>query len=134
MLRTTLALALAAFLITTALPQPAGANSQLQKRIKFAEKVKAGIAKLGAGRDTRIKVKLQDKTKLEGYISQIEDTSFVVTSLQTGAATTVAYPDVTQVKGHNPTTNQKIALWVGIGVGVFLLCLLIAIASCDGCT
>ena len=134
MLRTTLALALAALLIPMASPLPAGANSPSQKQARFAEKVKAGIARLGAGRDTRVKVKLQDKTKLEGYISEIKETSFVVTSLQTGAATKVAYPDVTQVKGHNLTTNQKIALWVGIGVGVFLLCLVIAVASCDGCT
>jgi hypothetical protein len=40
-------------------------------------------------------------------------------------ATTVAYTDVTKVKGHNLSTGAKIAIGIGIGVGVVLLILLL---------
>jgi hypothetical protein len=40
----------------------------ITKEEKFVEKVKAGIATLGTGSEAKIKVKLKDKTKIEGYI------------------------------------------------------------------
>jgi hypothetical protein len=93
-----------------ALPPPVSANTTLEEQARFAEKVKTGIVKLGVGPDARVKVKLRDKTKLSGYISEVNDSSFVVTNAKTGANTVVAYPDVKQVKGNNLSTGQKFAI------------------------
>src|ERR1044071_3755610 len=68
------------------------------KETRFAEKVKTGIQKLGVGEASRVDVKLKDKTKLTGYISEISDNSFAVTNPKSGATRSVAYPDVVQVK------------------------------------
>lgn len=83
--------------------------------------MKAGIAKLGVGREARVTVTLRDRTKLSGYVSRISDASFAVTDLKTGATTEVAYPAVAQVKGNNLASGAKIAIWVAVGVGVALL-------------
>ena len=53
-------------------------------RGRFAEKVKAGIGKLGTGTDARIEVKLRDKTKLKGYVSESVEDSFVIVDEKTG--------------------------------------------------
>ena len=88
------------------------AKSKAEKEAERTEKVKAGIARLGVGQDTRVEVKLRDKRKLSGYVSAINDGSFAVTDMKTGATTEVAYPDVAQVKGHNLTRGE----WIGIGI------------------
>ena len=67
-----------ALLITIALPS-VSAKSASEKQVRFTEKVKAGIFKLGTGPQARVEVKLRDKTKLSGYISEANETSFVVT-------------------------------------------------------
>lgn len=107
------------------------AKSKAEKDAERTAKVKVGIAKLGVGKETRVALKLRDKTKVSGYISQAGEDSFVVTDAKTGAATTVAYPDVTQVQGNNLSTGAKIAIGIGIGVGATLLVLLLILASLD---
>lgn len=107
------------------------AKSKAEKEAERTAKVKAGITKLGIGKDARVTIKLRDKTKLAGYISQASEDSFVVTDAKTGAATTVTYPDVTQVQGHNLSTGAKIAIGIGIGVGATLLVIWLIIASID---
>jgi hypothetical protein len=104
------------------------AGPKVDKESRRAEKVKAGIAKLGVGEDARIAVMLKDKTKLSGYLSQVNDDSFVVNDLKTGASTTVAYTEVTQVQGHNLSTGVKIAIGVGLVV-VLLVVLYLALRS-----
>ncbi len=101
--------------------QTASARSKAEKQARFAEKVKAGVEKLGVGEETYVRVKLRDKTKLAGYISEAREESFVVTNLKTSEATTVAYADVKKVKGHNLSTGAKIAIGAGIVFGVVLL-------------
>jgi hypothetical protein len=64
---------------------------------------------------------LQDKTRLAGYISEAKSDSFVVTNAKTGAMTTVAYSEVTQVKGHNLSTGAKIAIGIGIGAAIYIV-------------
>lgn len=87
--------------------------------------MKASIAKLGVGEDVRITVKLKDKTKLSGYLSQVKDDSFVVNDLKTGAPTTVAYAQVTKVQGHNLSSGAKIAIVVGgVALIIGLSCLI----------
>lgn len=101
------------------------AKTKEEKTAELASKVKTGIAKLGVGPDASIEVKLRDKTKLKGYISQISDESFVVTDAKTGATTEVPYPNVASVTGKNLSTGAKIAIGVAIGVGVTFLVLYI---------
>jgi hypothetical protein len=70
MLKKVLFLVLVAFLLGIAGVTPAHAESKEQKETRFAAKVKEGIHKLGTGPDARIEVKLRDKTKLKGYVSE----------------------------------------------------------------
>lgn len=102
------------------------AKSKEEKAAEFTSKVKTGIAQLGIGPEARIEVKLRDKTKLKGYVSQINADSFVIADAKTGATTEVSYPNVTSVKGSNLSTGAKIAIGVAIGVGVTFLILYIA--------
>ena len=109
----------------------ASAKSKAEKEAERTAKVKAGIARLGVGKETRVAVKLRDQTKLSGYISQAGEDSFVVTDAKTGAATTVGYPDATQVQGQNLSTGAKIAIGIAIGAGVTLLVIFLIVASLD---
>jgi len=117
MFKKVLTLALVGFVFSVSGLGPVYGNSKEEKATRFAEKVKAGISKLGTGSDARIEVKLQDKTKLKGYVSEAGEDSFVVVDEKTGATSTVPYVQVKQVKGNNHSTAVEIA----IGVGVILL-------------
>lgn len=118
-----LTMTLAGLLIQTICVQPAPAASKEEKQAQRIEKVRAGILKLGVGTDARVAIKLRDDVKLAGYISEAKYDTFVVTDLKTHSATTVAYGDVTQIKGHNLGTGAKIAIGIGIGVGLTILVL-----------
>jgi len=117
MLKRIVSLVLVGLLLNVAGVSSAYAGSKEEKEIRFAAKVKEGISKLGTGTDARIELKLRDKTKLKGYISEAGEDSFAVVDEKTGAASTVAYSQVKQVKGNNLSTAAKIA----IGVGVILI-------------
>ena len=121
MLKKLFSLALVALLINLAGVRLAYADSKEEKQARFAEKVKASVLKLGTGEETRVKVTLRDRTKLEGYISTADGERFVVTNLKTGTVTTVAYPQVKSVKGNNLSTGAKIAIGVGIAAAVILI-------------
>jgi hypothetical protein len=105
------------------------ARTKEEKETALAAKVKAGVAKLGAGVDANISVKLRDKTKLKGHVSRIEEEAFFITDAKTGAETRVAYGDVTQAKGNNLSTGAIIAISAGVAVGVTLLIFYIILLS-----
>ena len=90
------------------------ADSKEEKQARFAEKVRANVLKLGTGESTRVKVKLRDQAKLEGYITDAGAETFTVTNRKTGATATVAYSQVKSVQGNNLSTGAKIAIGVGI--------------------
>jgi hypothetical protein len=123
----TLSLILAVLLSTLGAARTARAGDattrQAERRAALSAKVKDGIAKLGVGRDARIKVHLRDKTKVAGYVSRAGDADFTVTDLETGRNTDVTYGDVTKVKGNNLHTGWKIA----IGAGILLTILFILV-------
>jgi hypothetical protein len=121
MFKKILTVALTGLLIQALCVEPAAAASKAEKDAKRAEKVKAGIFKLGVGTDARVAIKLRDDVKLAGYISEVKDDSFVLTDMKTRTATTVTYGNVTQVKGHNLGTGAKVAIGIGIGVGLTIL-------------
>jgi hypothetical protein len=90
------------------------------------QKVKEGIAKLGTGEDARVQLTLRDGRKLKGYIREAGQDTFVVVDQKTGTATTVAYPEVKEMKKHNglppaAKTGLKAAAVVGAGLGLSLL-------------
>jgi len=129
-----LSLIIATLLICTTLcAEPSSAGMKAEKQARFTEKVKAGVAKLGIGEDTRVAVKLRNKTRVTGYVSSIGEDSFEVTSLRTGEPIAVAYADVAQVRGQNLTTGQKIAIGVGIAVVVTIIIFVIACKSSSYC-
>ena len=123
MFKKVLSLALVGFLFSVAGLRLAHAGPKVEKGDRFAQKVKEGISKLGTGAEARIEVKLRDKTKLKGYVSEAGEDSFVIVDEKTGATSTVTYPQVKQVKGNNLSTAAEIAL----GVGVILLPIVIVV-------
>ena len=121
MIKKVISLALAGLLINLAGVGPAYADSNEENQLRFAEKVKASVMKLGTGEEARVKIQLRDKTKLEGYISDAHGEGFTVTNTKSGMATQVTYPQVKSVKGNNLSTGAKVAIGVGIAIVVLLL-------------
>lgn len=123
MFRKLVTLFLVALIINLAGARLAYADSKEEKQARFAEKIKANVLKLGTGESTRVRVKLRDKVKLEGYISDAGTETFTVTNQKTGVATTVAYPQVKSIQGNNLSTGAKIAIGVGIAAAVIFIVL-----------
>jgi hypothetical protein len=120
MLKKFLCLALVGLLINMVSLSPVYAGSKEEKQARFAEKVREGILKLGTGTDARVEVKLRDKTKLKGYISEAGADSFTVVDTKMGVATTVAYPQVTQVKGNNLSSGARVAIAIGLAIALLI--------------
>lgn len=94
------------------------AETKEEKEAKFAEKVKANIVKLGTGKNVRVEVTLKSRTKLKGYVSQINEDNFVITD-ENGNATEVPYSQTKKVKGIG--RSAWIALAVGVGILVVVI-------------
>lgn len=134
MIRRTCSIIVACLLTLSATaPQTASASSKPDKDARFAHKVKSAIEKLGAGESSQVRLKLRDKTRLTGYVSEIGDETFVVTDLKTAETTTVAYPSVVQVKGNNLSTRTKIIITAAVVAGVAITLYIIRGVFCDGC-
>lgn len=103
------------------LTQPVVASPGPNKETRLVQRVKAGVARLGVGPEALVKVKLKDKTKLAGYLSEVGEDYFSVTDLETGRTTVVAYPDVAQMQGNNLSTNVKIVIAASIITGAIIV-------------
>ena len=93
-----------------------------------AAKVKAEVARRGTGEKARVVVKLQDGSKLKGYVSQAGNDSFKLTDSRSGQTRTLSYSDVAQVRkpGGLPL-GAKLGIGVGALVGVLAL---VYVAGC----
>lgn len=108
-------------LLISAVSSPPVLGAIKEKDAGFAEKVKAGILKLGTGPEAQVQVRLRDKRKLKGYITEIANDHFAVTDPKSGATEMIAYSQVKQVKGNNLSTGAKIAIGVAIIAGILAL-------------
>src|ERR1041385_3352295 len=106
--KTTPTLSACLLTFTILFQQSALASTNPDKDASLQQKVKAGISKLGVGDLSTVSLRLRDKTKVEGYISEIRDETFVVTEPASGRSKEIAYPDVVQVNGNNLTTKTKV--------------------------
>ena len=113
MFKTFLSLMVVGLLVNMAAAVPAYADSKAEKEARFVVKVREGVRRLGTGEAVRVEVKLRDKTKLKGYISEAGENSFVIVDAS-GVSHTVAYPQVQKAKGNNLSTGAKIAIGVAI--------------------
>jgi hypothetical protein len=116
MFKKILSLMLVALVVNALGVCPVKADSQQDKETRHIAKVKEGIRKLGTGPEARVEVKLIDKRKLKGHISEATEDSFVVVDEKTGAVTTVEYSQVSQVKGRNRLTAAKVGITIVKGV------------------
>lgn len=106
---------------------PLRANNSV-KESKNARKVKNEIIKLGSGTQSIVKLKLRDKSELQGYVKEIGDESFTVVDRQSNKETEVSYAKVKKARGQNYSTGQKILIVVGL---IFLVGMIVGIASSD---
>ena len=100
---------------------PVRASEGGHKKEQFAEKVKAGVNKLGTGPETHVEITLRDRTKVKGYISQVRDNDFTVTEEKTSTRLDIPYSEVKDIKGRNSTTQAKVALSAGGGAATPLI-------------
>ncbi|HRH40083.1 MAG TPA: hypothetical protein PKY82_00460 [Pyrinomonadaceae bacterium] len=121
MYRKYLTLILTVLVINLSLSATIFAETKAEKEAKFAEKIKINVTKLGIGTDAKVQVKLKDGTKLNGYISQINEDSFLVVDEKTGETKEVPYPQTKQIKGNNLSTGVKIAIGVAIGLAIIVI-------------
>ena len=125
MLKRYLSIFLAGLLFqVTCFAAPAAASGREEEEARLAQKVKASLSRLGTGPETRIKIKLRDKTTLEGYLSSLGEDSFEITDAKDGVATTVFYTQVKQVKGNNFSTGAKIGIGAAIAIGLAVVIVL----------
>jgi ribosomal protein S13 len=95
------------------------AKSNAEKELRLSIKVKENIEKLGTGEAAKVKITLKDKSKIEGYVSQINEDSFQVT--ENGQTTEIEYSEVKKVQGNNLSTGAKIAIGAGIGLAILVI-------------
>ena len=82
-------------------------------KVGEADQIRTKVERLGVGRSSRVEVKLQDGTRVKGYVSKLESDSFDVTDLDSGAAQTLAFAQVTQLKKVNGGPSKR--TWIIIG-------------------
>lgn len=118
MLKKVLSSLLAALVLNAVGVSPAYAQPKQENEAQRIEKVKKNTRKLGTGPEARVEVKLLDNRKLKGYLKEVGEESFVVVDEKTGAATTVDYLQVKQIKGRNRLTAARVGLNIGKGVAI----------------
>src|SRR5436305_559183 len=111
--------ALLSTLLLQAASVPALGKTSAEREAARAAKVRAEITKLGTGEAARVKVELRDKTKLEGYVSEVGADSFAVTDAS-GKTTSVPYTQVKKASGNNLSKGVKIAIYAAIGFGIVI--------------
>ena len=68
---------------------------------------------MGVGVNARVEVKLHDKTRLKGYISDADQDSFTVVESKTGSSKTVSYADTSSAKRAGSGVSAK--TWIILG-------------------
>ena len=93
---------------------------------------RAKIARIGTGDKARVKVKLKDGTKIEGYVVETRTDDFVVRNKATKAMNTVAYNDIETLDAKRKGNGKTIAIIVGAGAAVVVGLILLRTFGCDG--
>lgn len=108
-------------------------HAQTATGTQQVEKVRAQVAKIGTGEKAKVHVKLQDNTRLKGYIRDSAQDSFTVVDSKTGVRT-LAYADVTEVrKQKSGFSNLTWGIIAGAAAAVIIVVItVIKPVLCDG--
>jgi len=106
LIRILLSTSLAPLLVLT-MSASSPAKSKVEWQTYSSAQLKAAMATLGTGEHARVIVTLQDGTQLTGYVSQANDSRFMVVGK--GEATPVDYTQVADIRAGNPDTQVKFA-------------------------
>lgn len=128
MLKKLCTLTLSLLLFQAALARPVAARTGPARDAAAADRIRAEVAKLGAG--ARVKVELLDGRKLEGHVAEAGAEHFVINE-RGGNTARVEYTQVKKVKGQNLSTGAKVGIGIGIGAGAALLIAYIAWAAAE---
>jgi hypothetical protein len=102
------------------------ASATSQKKEPSAEEVKKRVVSYGLGVMARVKVKLRNGAKMEGFIDSAGDDHFYLirTDEQNGTAAVVAYSNVARIEGKEEKKSflnwRQVTYRVGTGAGVLL--------------
>lgn len=118
MIKKYLTLALSCLLIMTANFSFVSGQTKTANNASTAAEIKANVLKHGTGENQRIKVKMLDGTKMNGYISEAGEDAFNLTDSKTKQTISIAYRNVAQVKGSGLSKGAKIGIGVGIAAGI----------------
>jgi hypothetical protein len=106
----------------------AGQNSDNQRTITERNRLK--VARLGVGDKAKATIKLNDGTRVKGYVYRVGDSDFEIRDKKTNTSTTIRYEDVKGVddnRGHSLARN--ILIVAGMGTAAVLLGGYLAIAA-----
>ena len=89
------------------------------------DEVKTQISKLGTGPKAVVRITLNDKRKMQGWLSLVADDHFSLTDEQTGSVNEIRYADVFSVKSLKPS-KSAIAVAAVAGIATAALIFLFA--------
>jgi hypothetical protein len=107
-------------------------EAKISREARQAQKIKNIVFKSSVGPGNDIEVKLNDKTKINGYLSEVTDDYFVVTDPRTGAKSRFEYGQVEKVRvwlldhdglKRNFKSSGRIIRNAAIGFGIGVLAL-----------
>ncbi len=120
-----LTLLLVSFLVQMICIPPVSAVMQTDKETQRIAKMKERIGLVHL-EQKRVVITRRGGTKLNGRISEVNESSFIITDEKTGATSEVKYDDAVQVKTKgNFSTGTKVL--IGVGIAVAAVVLLVAI-------
>jgi hypothetical protein len=99
---------------------PIGSEDRQRFKDEQATTAKNEVQKRGIGERSKVKVTLQDRTEIKGYISQIDAESFQVTDKKSGQVRTISYQDAMKIRRDGLSTAAKIAITAGVVAGTMI--------------
>lgn len=123
---------LSALLVLAPAAQAFAAGQKSSNQTTTIERNKSKVARLGVGEKAKATIKLNNGTRVKGYVYRAGEDDFEIRDRKTNASNTIRYEDVKGVddnRGHSTARNVLIA--VGIGTAAVLLSVYLAIARND---
>lgn len=94
-------------------------------------KVKAALIKIGASEKSKVKIKLRDGRKINGYIAELNAADYIVADSKTKNRTTIAYTETIQVKKSGLSLGAKIGIGALVVAGVAAVVIALGVKNLD---